>query len=65
MTSDNKTRRDFWQPQLEGRWGRAALSASSWNSVLGANERIRLGVIGTGNREVTSCQSFSKNRRSM
>jgi len=26
------------------------LSAASWNRVLGANDRVRLGVIGTGNR---------------
>jgi predicted dehydrogenase len=35
---------------LRGSAGAAALSALSYRRVLGANDRIRLGVVGTGNR---------------
>src|SRR5262249_50570023 len=51
MVTDNRTRRDFLATTTRGAVGAGlALSASSWNPVLGANERVRLGVIGTGNR---------------
>jgi predicted dehydrogenase len=51
MASDNRTRRDFLATTTRSAVGAGlVLSAASWNSVLGANERIRLGVIGTGNR---------------
>jgi len=39
-------RRQFLQQGVAG----VALSAASWGRVLGANDRVRLGVIGTGNR---------------
>ena len=51
MSIYNKNRREFITTSTRGVMGAGlALSASEWNSVLGANERVRLGVIGTGNR---------------
>lgn len=44
--SDNNSRRDFLTKGAAG----VALSAASWNRVSGAADRVRLGVIGTGNR---------------
>lgn len=46
---ENKTRREFISDTVKGAAG-LGLTAASWNKVLGANDRIRLGVIGTGNR---------------
>jgi predicted dehydrogenase len=46
MGNNNTTRRKFLATSAAG----AAMTAASWNQVLGANDRIRLGVIGTGNR---------------
>lgn len=45
MTESN-SRRDFLAKSAAG----AAMTAASWNKVLGANDKVRLGVIGTGNR---------------
>jgi len=39
----------------------AALSALSYSSVLGANDRIRLGVVGCGGRGVHVMETFQKN----
>jgi len=51
MSVEKKTRRDFLANSTRGVVGAGlALSAASWNNVLGANDRVRLGVIGTGNR---------------
>lgn len=51
MSVDNKSRRGFIADSTRGVVGTGlALSAAQWSSVLGANERVRLGVIGTGNR---------------
>lgn len=51
MSIKNKPRRDFISTSARGAVGAGlALSAASWSSVLGANDRVRLGVIGTGNR---------------
>jgi len=51
MSVDNKTRRKFIKHSTRGVLGAGlTLSAARWNSVLGANDRVRLGVIGTGNR---------------
>ncbi|HZS05523.1 MAG TPA: Gfo/Idh/MocA family oxidoreductase [Blastocatellia bacterium] len=51
MSVENKTRRDFITNSTRGVVGTGlTLSAASWNKVLGANDRVRLGVIGTGNR---------------
>ncbi|HMY76724.1 MAG TPA: Gfo/Idh/MocA family oxidoreductase, partial [Blastocatellia bacterium] len=44
--SQKNSRRDFMAKSAAG----VALTAASWNNVLGANDRVRLGVIGTGNR---------------
>ena len=41
--------------------GAAALSASSYNRVLGANERIGLGLIGCGNRGRSVLTAFVRN----
>jgi predicted dehydrogenase len=45
MSGKNSSRRQFIA-QTTG----ATLTALSWKNVLGANDRLRLGVIGTGNR---------------
>jgi predicted dehydrogenase len=51
MSMKNKPRRDFLSTSARGAMGAGlALSAANWNAVLGANDRVRLGVIGTGNR---------------
>jgi predicted dehydrogenase len=51
MSNQHKPRRDFLTTSARGALGAGlALSAANWNSVLGANDRVRLGVIGTGNR---------------
>jgi len=39
----------------------AGLTASSWNKVLGANDRVLLGVIGPGSRGQSVLQKFLKN----
>ena len=43
---ESNSRREFIARSAAG----VALTAASWNKVLGANDRVRLGVIGTGNR---------------
>ncbi len=50
MTEPKTTRRKFIANSAAGGGSALALTAASWNNVLGANDRIRLGVIGTGNR---------------
>src|SRR5262249_61317689 len=37
-------------------------TAASWNNVMGANDRVRLGVIGTGNRGGDVMGVFQKER---
>jgi predicted dehydrogenase len=49
MSLEKKTRRDFITKSANGAVA-LSLTAAGWDHVLGANERIRLGVIGTGNR---------------
>lgn len=49
MTTEKKTRRDFISTTTRGAAG-LTLTAANWNNVLGANDKLRLGVIGTGNR---------------
>ncbi|MBO0800002.1 MAG: Gfo/Idh/MocA family oxidoreductase [Blastocatellia bacterium] len=49
MSESNYSRREFINQSTTIAAG-AALTAASWNKVLGANDRLRLGVIGTGNR---------------
>jgi predicted dehydrogenase len=48
MGTDNQSRRNFLAASLFS--AGATLSAGSYTRVLGSNDRIRLGVIGTGNR---------------
>ena len=51
MSIKNKTRREFITDSTHVVLGTGlSLSAAQWNSVLGANDRLRLGVIGTGLR---------------
>ncbi len=51
MSIENKKRRDFIADSARVVAGAGlTLTAASWNKVLGANDRVRLGVIGTGNR---------------
>jgi predicted dehydrogenase len=45
MAEANTSRREFITSS-----GALALTAAAWHNVLGANDRVRLGVIGTGNR---------------
>jgi predicted dehydrogenase len=49
MSESNYSRRKFINHTTTVAAG-AAFTAASWNKVLGANDRVRLGVIGTGNR---------------
>src|SRR5262249_17934609 len=47
----NRGRRDFLATTARGAVGAGlALSASNWRSVLGASDRVRLGIIGAGAR---------------
>ena len=48
MTNENKSRRSFIAQTAAGTAG--ALTAGNWTRVLGANERVRLGIIGPGAR---------------
>jgi predicted dehydrogenase len=51
MSVENKQRRAFLTGSARILAGTGlTLTAASWNKVLGANDRVRLGVIGTGNR---------------
>ena len=50
------TRRDL----LRG--GTAALTAASWSRVLGANDRIRYGIIGAGDRGQHDMGLFMTNK---
>ncbi|MGE0126478.1 MAG: Gfo/Idh/MocA family protein [Blastocatellales bacterium] len=49
MSETNSSRRKFIAQTATGAAG-LTFTAASWNKVMGANERARLGVIGTGNR---------------
>ena len=61
MLMKNKTRRGFIADSTRGAAGAAlTLSAASWNKVLGANDRVRLGVIGTGLRGGDVMSHFQK-----
>lgn len=54
--SDFNSRRDFMTRGAAG----VAMTAAGWNRVLGANDRVRLGVIGTGNRGSDVMSWFQK-----
>src|SRR5882762_6829638 len=58
LTKRSLTRRQFVQ---SGSMIGAGLTASSWNKVLGANDRVLLGVIGPGSRGQSVLQHFLKN----
>jgi len=61
MANNDNSRRDFISHTARGAVAAGlTLTASHWNSVLGANDRIRLGVIGTGNRGQDVMGSFQK-----
>jgi predicted dehydrogenase len=49
MSETNSSRRKFIAQTGAGAAG-ITFTAASWNKALGANDRVRLGVIGTGNR---------------
>jgi len=59
MTAENSTRREFIAKTTGGA-AALAFTAASWNNVLGANDRVRLGVIGTGNRGSDVMSVFQK-----
>ncbi len=51
MSATDKTRRRFLSDSARVAAGAGVmLNAASWNNVMGANDRIRLGVIGSGDR---------------
>jgi predicted dehydrogenase len=51
MALENNARREFISKTTRGAVAAGlTMSAASWNNVMGANDRVRLGVIGTGNR---------------
>ncbi|HEX4949651.1 MAG TPA: Gfo/Idh/MocA family oxidoreductase, partial [Blastocatellia bacterium] len=57
MSQEKKTRRTFLGDSARGAAGAGlTLTAANWNNVLGANDRIRMGIIGAGDRarQVTS-----------
>ena len=54
--SDFNSRRDFMTRGAAG----VAMTAAGWNRVLGSNDRVRLGVIGTGNRGSDVMSWFQK-----
>jgi predicted dehydrogenase len=61
MDMKNKTRREFIAGTTRGAVAAGlTLSAASWSKVLGANERVRLGVIGTGLRGGDVMSHFQK-----
>ena len=49
MKEANSSRRKFLARGAQG-GGALALTAASWNNIIGAADKVRLGVIGTGNR---------------
>ncbi|MEP7271637.1 MAG: Gfo/Idh/MocA family oxidoreductase [Acidobacteriota bacterium] len=61
MKEKRTSRREFMSKTTAGAVGAGlTLGAANWNAVLGANDRIRLGVIGTGNRGQDVMSSFLK-----
>ena len=56
ITTPAPTRRDLV------RFGAAAFSAASYSRILGANDRINMGLIGAGVRGRGVIQSFQKNK---
>jgi predicted dehydrogenase len=61
MSENKQSRRGFIVDSARGAVAAGlTLSASSWNKVLGANDRVRLGVIGTGLRGGDVMSVFQK-----
>lgn len=61
MSIEYKTRRDFITRSTQGVIGTGiTLSAASWKKVLGANDRVSLGIIGTGDRGSVLMNHFLK-----
>lgn len=59
MSETNSSRREFITRTAGGAAG-LAFTAASWQDALGANDRVRLGVIGTGNRGSDVMSVFRK-----
>jgi predicted dehydrogenase len=59
MSETKNSRRDFITKTTAGA-ASLSLTAASWKKVLGANDRLRLGVIGTGNRGSDVMRWFQK-----
>src|SRR5215813_14706611 len=59
MSETNSSRRKFIARTGAGAAG-LTFTAARWNNVLGANDRVRLGVIGTGNRGSDVMSWFQK-----
>ncbi len=59
MSETDNSRREFIAKTTGGAAG-LAFTAASWNKAFGANDRIRLGVIGTGNRGSDVMRWFQK-----
>ena len=53
-------RRDFVRRSAAAAIGVSGLSTSTWKAVAGSNDRLRLGVIGTGSRGTSVMQAFQK-----
>lgn len=61
MTDSDKSRRKFIATSTQGLMGAGlTLSAARWNAVQGANDRVRLGVIGVGLRGQEVMSWFQK-----
>lgn len=61
MAIDKKNRRDFLVDSMRGVAGAGlTMTAAHYNSVLGANERVRLGIIGPGARGQELMKEFLK-----
>ncbi|MGH9936902.1 MAG: Gfo/Idh/MocA family protein, partial [Blastocatellia bacterium] len=61
MTTENSSRREFISKTTRGAVAAGlTMAAANWNNALGANERVRLGVIGTGNRGFDVMSVFQK-----
>jgi len=61
MAIENKNRRDFLVNSMRGAAGAGlTLTAAQYNSILGANDRVRLGIIGPGARGQELMKGFLK-----
>jgi predicted dehydrogenase len=61
MEDTTRSRRQFISTSARGALAASVtLPAAQWNAVFGANDRVRLGVIGTGDRGRSVMSSFQK-----